>query len=224
MTPRIAALVPMRHHSERVAGKNYRPLDGRPLFHWVVESLLECPRIAEVAIDTDSAIILDDAARHFPTVRLLERPAELRDGNIPMNDILLRDVELVPADLYLQTHSTNPMLRAATITDALDRFLTAGPRYDSLFSVTRLQSRLWDGTGRAINHDPDVLLRTQDLPPVLEENSCLYLFDASTLRARRNRIGLRPLLYEIDKIEAWDIDEEADFVIAELLHSRRGAR
>jgi len=96
----------------------------------------------------------------------------------------------------------------------------SGPN-DSLFSVTALHTRLYDAGGRPMNHDPAVLLRTQDLPPVYEENSCLYLFDAATLRARGNRIGARPLLYPIPKIEAWDIDEEADFVIAEALHARR---
>jgi CMP-N-acetylneuraminic acid synthetase len=224
MTPRIAALVPMRHQSERVPGKNYRLFSGRPLYHWIVETLLDCPRVAEVIIDTDSPTIIEDASRQFPSVRIVDRPEHLRAGTIPMNSILLRDVELVSADLYLQTHSTNPLLRAATITDAVERFLAAREHHDSLFSVTRLHTRLWDAQGRPINHDPEVLLRTQDLPVTFEENSCLYLFDAATLRARRNRIGARPLLYELDRIEAWDIDEEADFTIAELLHARRGPR
>jgi CMP-N-acetylneuraminic acid synthetase len=95
------------------------------------------------------------------------------------------------------------------------------PTYDSLFSVTRWQCRLWDGLGRPINHNPAVLLRTQDLPPVYEENSCVYIFTRKNLVNRRNRIGERPFLFEIEASEAWDIDEEIDFQIAEFLLTHR---
>lgn len=223
-TPRIVALVPMREQSERVPGKNHRSFAGRPLYAWIVETLLACPRVAEVVIDTDSSTILHDAARRFPTVRLLERPAHLRDGMTAMNDVLLHDVDRVAGDFYLQTHSTNPLLRSSTIDDAIARFLAARPAHDSLFGVTRLQTRLWDSHGKPLNHDVEVLLRTQDLPPVFEENSCLYLFDGATLRARRNRIGARPLLFEIAPFEAWDIDEELDFVVAETLCLQRASQ
>jgi len=221
MNPSIVALVPMRHHSERVPGKNYRPFAGRPLYHHIVESLLACPLIREVVVDTDSPTIKKDASRHFPQVRLLERPEQLRAGTVPMNDVLLHDVAQVEADYYLQTHSTNPLLRSATIVQALESFLASRPTYDSLFSVTRVQTRFWDNEGRAINHDPSILLRTQDLPPIYEENSCLYVFTRSTLENQGNRIGERPLLFEIDRTEAWDIDEELDFRLAEFLYLDR---
>ena len=218
MNSRIVALVPMRHHSERVPGKNYRPFAGRPLYHHIIDTLLACPLLEEVVVDTDSPVITKDASLHFPQVRLLERPQHLRAGTVAMNDVLLHDVSQVEADYYLQTHSTNPLLHTATITEAIRRFLDSLPAYDSLFSVTSVQTRLWDDQGRAINHDPAILLRTQDLPPVYEENSCLYLFSRSTLETRRNRVGERPLLFEIDRLEAWDIDEELDFRVAETLY------
>jgi len=211
----------MRHHSERVPGKNYRPFAGRPLYHHILSSLLACSLIEEVVIDTDSPVIVEDASQHFPQVRLIERPEHLRAGTTPMNDVLLYDVSQIEADYYLQTHSTNPLLRTETITRAIRLFLANYPLYDSLFSVTRVQTRLWDGLARAINHNPAILLRTQDLPPVYEENSCLYIFTRTTLEARHNRIGERPLMFEIDRIEAWDIDEELDFRIAEFLYKER---
>ena len=221
MKPRIVALVPMRHYSERVPGKNYRLLGGRELYHHIIESLLDCELIDEVVINTDSPRIIEDASEHFPQVRLIERPQELRDGTIPMNDVLLYDVTQVKSDFYLQTHSTNPLLSSETITRAIHKFLDNYPYYDSLFSVTRIETRLWDGLGRAINHNPAILLRTQDLPPVYEENSCLYIFTGSTLERRHNRIGERPLMFEIDAEEAWDIDNETDFRIAEFLYCER---
>lgn len=217
---KIAALVPMRHESERVPGKNYRQFAGKPLYHHIISTLLASPLISTVVIDTDSPFIMKDAAKRFPAVVLLERPARLRAGEIPMNDVLLNTVAQIPADLYLQTHSTNPLLRTETVNDAITR-LVESEVHDSLFSVTKLQTRLWDGSGKPINHDPGVLLRTQDLPPVFEENSNVYIFTKETLEKRRNRIGERPLMYEMDPLEAWDIDDELDFLIAEFLFKQR---
>ncbi|MBC8098505.1 MAG: acylneuraminate cytidylyltransferase family protein [Armatimonadetes bacterium] len=219
MKPHIVALAPMRHNSGRVPGKNYRPFAGKPLYHHIVTTLLACPLIDEIVINTDSPTISADAALHFPTVRILPRPAYLCAGDVPMNEVLLYDTTQVSADFYVQTHSTNPLLRPASITAALDRFLAHYPACDTLFSVTRLQTRLWDQLMRPVNHNPHLLLRTQDLPPIYEENSNLYIFTQATLQARRNRIGERPLLHEISRLEAWDIDEELDFEIAEYLYS-----
>ncbi|MBO9368404.1 MAG: acylneuraminate cytidylyltransferase family protein [Chloroflexi bacterium] len=213
----LIALVPMRHHSQRVPGKNYRPLAGKPLFHYIIETLLRVPEIDQIVVDTDSETVMEGLRRHFPQVRVLERPERLRGDAVPMNEILLYDSEQFAADFYLQTHSTNPLLRAETVRKAIQTFLASYPTYDSLFSVTRLQTRLYDQLGRAINHNPAILLQTQDLPPVFEENSCLYLFTRQTLAARRNRIGERPLMFEIPRLEAVDIDEEEDFVLAEAL-------
>ncbi len=213
----IVALVPIRHHSQRVPGKNYRPLAGKPLFHHIITSLLTCPEITQVVVDTDSPTIINDLQEHFPQVTILERPERLRADDIATNEVLIYDISQVQADLYLQTHSTNPLLRSETISKAVQTFISNYPVYDSLFSVTRMQTRLWDQSGRAINHDPAILLQTQDLPPVYEENSCLYIFKRQTLLARRNRLGERPMMFEIDPPEAWDIDEELDFQIVELL-------
>jgi len=219
--PTIVALVPMRHHSQRVPGKNYRPLAGKPLYQHIVETLLACERIDRVVIDTDSPPVIAGLNRDFPQVQVIERPEHLRADTIAMNEILAYDTAQAPADFYLQTHSTNPLLRPETVARAIDVFLASYPAYDSLFSVTRLQTRLWDQLGRAINHNPAILLQTQDLPPVYEENSCLYMFTRPTLIARRNRLGERPYLFEIDAAEAWDIDEALDFAITDFLMPRR---
>jgi len=216
-TNKIVALVPMRHHSQRVPGKNYRLLAGKPLYHHTLAALLGCPEISEIVVNTDSPNIIVGIRQDFPQVTILERPQHLRGDTIPMNEILTYDTSQVEGDFYLQTHSTNPLLRATTISNAIQTFLENYPSYDSLFSVTRWQTRLWDQLGRAINHNPAILLQTQDLPPVYEENSCLYIFTRQNLLARRNRLGERPLMFEIDATEALDIDEELDFTIAEFL-------
>lgn len=218
---RIAAIVPMRHSSERVPGKNYRDFAGKPLYHHIIESLLACEKISQVVIDSDSPVILAEAPKYFPTVTLLERPEHLRAGEIPMNDVLLNTINQLNADFFLQTHSTNPLLTPESIRKGVEIFLKNYPIYDSLFTVTRWQTRLWDQLARAVNHNPNILLRTQDLPPIYEENSCMYIFSKSILERKHNRIGDRPYLLEISKEEAQDIDIEIEFRIAEFLYQAR---
>jgi CMP-N-acetylneuraminic acid synthetase len=121
----------------------------------------------------------------------------------------------------LQTHSTNPLLKPETVSRAIQSLLTNYPTRDSLFSVTRLQTRLYDQNGHAINHDPSILIQTQDLPPVYEENSCLYIFAREHLLKRHHRIGEKPMMFEMDADEAWDIDEELDFAITDFLLRRK---
>jgi len=217
----LVALVPMRHHSQRVPGKNYRILAGKPLFHHIIEMLLAVPEITQVVVDTDSDPVMDSLRADFPQVKIINRPENLRGDDVSMNDILIYDTEQVQADFYLQTHSTNPLLKQETVSRAIQSLTTNYPNYDSLFSVTRLQTRLYDQHGRAINHDPSVLIQTQDLPAVYEENSCLYIFTRENLLKRHHRIGEKPMMFEIDADEAWDIDEELDFAITDFLLRRK---
>lgn len=219
MTLSIVAFMPMRHSSERVPGKNYRDFNGRPLFHHALSTLLAVPQISKVVIDTDSPTIIAQCADHFPSVACIDRPEHLLGGETPMTDVLAHDAREYPSEWYLQTHSTNPLLRPETVEAAIDQLTRQLDRHDSLFSVTRLQTRLYDADGVAVNHDPAVLLRTQDLPPIYEENSNLYIFRGEQIAGGR-RMGERPIMFEIDPLEAVDIDEENDFVIAELLHQR----
>jgi len=214
---KIIALVPMRHHSQRVPGKNYRQLAGRPLYHYILDTLSACPEIHQIVVDTDSPDIKSGIQVYYPDITILKRPEHLRGDAVPMNEILIHDTAQIKADFYLQTHSTNPLLQTQTVSSAVAALLDVYPAYDSLFSVTRRQIRLWDQLGRAINHNPDILLQTQDLPPIYEENSCLYIFTRQTLVSRHNRLGARPLMFEIETQEALDIDDEIDFQICELL-------
>jgi len=219
--PKITALIPMRHHSQRVPGKNYRPLAGKPLYQYIVETLLSVPEINTILVDTDSPPVMEGLRANFPQVQIIERPEHLRADAIPMNEILNYDTAQVEADFFLQTHSTNPLLTPGTLSRGIQSFLSQHPIYDSMFSVTRLQTRLWDGLTRAINHNPSILLQTQDLPPIYEENSCFYLFTRANLINRRNRLGERPLMFEIPRYEAVDIDEEFDFQLAEIMMLER---
>ncbi|MBN2258150.1 MAG: acylneuraminate cytidylyltransferase family protein [Anaerolineaceae bacterium] len=220
----IVALVPMRHQSMRVPEKNYRLIAGRPLYTYILDTLAACSEISQIVVDTDSSVIKDGLRTQYPRVRVIDRPAHLCADTIPMNEVLLYDCELVKADLYLQTHATNPLLSTASLSEAIRSLLTSRQEYDSLFSVTKLLTRLWDASGKALNHDPQYLIRTQDLPPVFEENSCIYIFNGKILAERKNRLGYHPMMFEINANEAWDIDTESDFEVVESLIQNRRAR
>jgi len=212
------ALLPMKGHSERVPNKNLRNFCGRPLFHWVLESLLGSKYISFVVINTDSEAIAKSALDSFDRVKIINRPKSIQGDFVSMNEIIAYDLTQVEGEHFLQTHSTNPLLTAQTIDKAIKCYFENLEVYDSLFSVTRQQTRLYWRDGRPINHDPQELLRTQDLEPVYEENSNMYIFSKNSFAASSNkRIGIKPQMFELDRMEAMDIDEEVDFKLAELL-------
>jgi CMP-N-acetylneuraminic acid synthetase len=219
----VVAFVPMRHESARVPGKNYRLLDGVPLYHHIVRTLLDVRQVELIVIDTDSPFILEDAADHFgDRVALIERAEHLLGEFASISEILLYDAQTVGATgTCLHTHSTNPLLRAGTIERGIDAFLETRPEHDSLLAVTPRHVRFYWPDGRPINHDPDNLVRTQDLPPVYEENSCLYVFDRTLLERRHNRIGHRPLFFPISGDETADIDDEDGWRLVEALYASR---
>lgn len=213
----VVALLPMKGHSERVPGKNLRPLSGRPLYRWILASLLEVDAISEVVVDTDSEGIADDVRRSFPGVSTRARPADLVGDEVSMHDIVARfAAEHEIGDVFLQTHSTNPLLRPKTITLAIASYFD-DDEHDSLMAVTEWRSRFYDRAGRAINHDPDALLRTQDLPPIYEENSNLYIAPRDVIESTGRRVGNNPLLFPVGRPESLDIDDEIDFAVAECL-------
>jgi CMP-N-acetylneuraminic acid synthetase len=174
----------MRHKSERVPDKNFRDVAGKPLYAHIIETLLDCKSISDIVVDTDSSVIKSGLSTSYPSVRVIDRPENLRDGGISMNEVLFYDVSQVSAAYYIQTHSTNPLLRSETIEEAIDTFMQGMSKFDSLFSVTKVQTRFWKKDGTPINHEPDSLLRTQDLPPMFEENSCIYIFERESFLNR----------------------------------------
>ena len=216
---KVTALLPMKGNSERVPGKNLKSFNGKPLFVHVLESLDGSNYIDEIIINTDSEKIAEVALQYSSKVKIHQRPKEICGDFVSMNDIINDDLEKSSADIFIQTHSTNPLLTSETIDNALDMFISRDETYDSIFSVTKMQTRLFWESGEAINHNPAELIRTQDLPAVYEENSNFFIFTKqSFVNAGKKRIGMKPKMFEVHKIEAVDIDEPADFEIAEALH------
>ncbi len=217
----IVALLPMKGHSERVPNKNLKSFNGKPLYHAIVKTLQNCSSIKNVIINTDSELIAKDAKKAFGDFIIIhERTSDICGDFVSMNEIINYDIEKNGGEHFLQTHSTNPVLKSSTLQGAIDMYFDELPNIDSIFSVTKWQTRLYWQDGAAVNHNPAELLRTQDLPPVFEENSNFYIFSkTSFLQSGKKRIGLKPKMFEVSKIEAVDIDNPEDFIIAEQLYT-----
>jgi len=217
----------MKANSQRVKGKNFRPLHGKPLFSWTLDSLLALDEIDEVIINTDArGILAENGLVESDRVRIRDRKPELCGDTVSMNLILADDIAAVEADTYLMTHTTNPLLTPETIRAALARYQegVAGGTADSLFTVNKIQTRFYRADGSPVNHDPDNLIQTQDLEPWYEENSNLYIFSRDSFAKTNARIGKQPLLHVMDKMEASDIDTPEDWDLAEALAGMRMAK
>lgn len=244
ISPTIFAIVPIRHESYRLPGKNFLDLNGKPLYWYILDTLLQTPEITKILIDTNSPIIEEGCQKYFgqhfnkdsskSKLLIIDRPKSLSGPKVSTNDLiahLLDNSELPNADVYLQTHVTNPFLTKETIQDALKKFTQNGltqtdlkskRKHDSMFSVNKWQTRLYNKTGTPINHNPNELIQTQELPPIYEDNSCFYIFTRKSFYKRHNRIGGKPYMYPIEsKEESLDIDWEDDFILAELYLERR---
>ncbi|WP_287447110.1 acylneuraminate cytidylyltransferase family protein [Altererythrobacter sp.] len=217
------ALLPMKANSERVKGKNFREFAGKPLFRWILESLLSVDAIDRVVINTDARQVLadhglEDGAENG-RVMIRDRKPEICGDLVSMNLVLADDVENVPAKTYLMTHTTNPLLTSETIASAIEQYSkgVASGAADSLFTVNPIQTRFYRADGSAINHDPDNLIRTQDLELWLEENSNLYVFNKDSFAKTNARIGASPILFQMDSTESIDIDDQAQWELAEAV-------
>lgn len=216
---KLVALLPMKAHSSRISGKNFRPFAGKPLFRWVLDTLLEIPEVEKIVINTDARRILyshglDDSSR----IIIRDRPSEICGDDVSMNRIIEDDLDHIDSETFLMTHSTNPLLSSRTISRAIAAYEegVANEAKDSLFTVNRHQTRFYREGGSAVNHDPNKLIPTQDLEPWFEENSNLYIFSKNSFTAANARIGKSPILMETPPLESADIDDPTGWIRAEL--------
>lgn len=222
---KIYALIPIKHNSERVPGKNYRDFNGKPLFYWIINTLLNSTYVDKIIIDTDSPTIKELVPKHFSDtmerIIIYDRPEHLHGGHVATNDLFVNVIEdlNLDADYYFQTHTTNPLLKTSSVNNAIETFLNKiKDGYETLFSVKTHHTRFYNSKGEDMNHNRFHLIPTQDLDPIYEENSCMYLFSKNTLMKYKARIGNNAYLYKMNDIESTDIDWPEDFKIAELLH------
>jgi CMP-N-acetylneuraminic acid synthetase len=214
---KLVALLPMKANSARVKGKNFRKLNGKPLFRWILDTLLSVDEIDQVIINTDARQILENYSL-VETDRIIirDRKLELCGDLVSMNKIIADDLDDTDADIYLMTHTTNPFMTVNTIRACIKKFVESehAGTADSVFTVDKVQTRFYREDGTPVNHNPENLTRTQDLEPWFEENSNLYIFSKDSFSKTHARIGAKPCLYVSPKFESIDIDEPADWEMA----------
>ncbi len=217
---KVVALLPMKANSERVKGKNFKIFGGKPLFFWMLDKLLSIEEIDQVVINTDARDFLS-AAGVTDRDRLIirDRPTKICGDFVSMNVVIEDDLKNTDADVYLMTHTTNPLLKVDSIKSALRMFETGleDNTCDSLFTVCDTRERFYDLNGNPLNHDPSNLVRTQDLDPIFRENSNLYLFTKKSFARTQARIGTNPIMFVTKPIESTDIDTPEDWDLAETI-------
>lgn len=211
---KIVALLPMKANSSRVPGKNFKDFCGKPLFRWILDSLLAVEEIDQIVINTDAREILaENGLVDSDRVKIRDRKPEICGDDVSMNIVLGDDVANIDADIYLMTHTTNPLLSSATMRKAIQQYadaLDAGSA-DSLFTVNKIQTRFYREDCSPINHDPDNLIPTQNLEPWYEENSNIYLFNRESFAKTNARIGKKPMMMITPAMESSDIDTPDDW-------------
>lgn len=217
MTRFLRVFLILKGESERVPGKNFRRLGDRPLYRWIVDTVLSLPETSELLIDTDVPERLAELPRD-PRIRIERRRPDLLGHHVTANALIAAHMDSTPADaLWLMIHATSPLLTPRTLTAVLAAWESRVGGHDSLFGVTAHQSRFYDQHARAWNHDPARLVPTQDLAPVFEENSTVYLFDRSSFMTTGSRVGRTPLLFPTPTLESLDIDTEADWRLVQAV-------
>lgn len=215
----IGCILPIKYESVRVPQKNFRLINGKPLFCWIISKLMNIDKINYIIIDTDSQFIINSINTYFTTDKIIyiNRPKELQGGHISTNLLIKNIIDTIgiDIDIYVQTHITNPLLKQETIEDAIDKFIEFNDSYDSLFSVKVHKTRFYDKKGKELNHNRFNLIPTQNLEEIYEENSCIYVFTKYSMNKYNSRIGKNPYIYKMNDIESMDIDYEEDFLIAE---------
>jgi CMP-N-acetylneuraminic acid synthetase len=208
------AVVPMKLNNERLPNKNTKAFDnGKPLCYYILSTLLNVKGIDELYVYCSNPKIQD----YIPAgVKYLPRSESLDQSTTKMNEVLKCFAADVDADIYVMSHVTSPFVTSTSIEQALAKVQSG--EYDSAFAVQQVQEFMWKDN-QPFNYDLTNIPRTQDLPKLLVETSGFYIYEKKIITDHHRRIGFKPYLQEVSKIEATDIDEEEDFKIANAIYN-----
>jgi CMP-N-acetylneuraminic acid synthetase len=209
---KIVAFVPLKLNNERLPNKNTKLFDnGKPLLAYILNTL------SKVETITASYVYCSDLSitQYLPTgIQFLQRSPSLDSASTKMNEIMHAFAQEVFADVYILTHATAPFLSPESIQLGIQKIVSEG--YDSALTVVKMQDFFWQN-GQPLNYDIENIPRTQDLEPMFVETTGLYLYKREVLLEKNTRIGKKPYLIEVSKIEATDINEPIDFEIANAI-------
>lgn len=210
---KTVALIPIKLNSKRVPQKNIKPFfDGTPLMYFIQKTCLDSKRIDDIYVYCS-----DEAVKPYilPRVKFLKRPEFLDSDKVNANDYIREFIKEVDSDIYINVHTTSPFARVETINELIEK--VASGEYDSAFCAENIKTFMWS-EGKPLNFDPDHFPRTQDLPDIFGETSIAYVFTKDSFLENNRRLGVKPYIKEVGKIEALDIDYLEDFDIANAVY------
>ena len=211
----FSAFIPIKLYSERVPNKNFYEISGKPLFYYILSTLQSVELVDEIVIDIDHIEIKEKVNKYFNDIKFNLRKDNLSSPTESVNKIIDSNIDNFKNEYIIQTHVTNPLLTSSSINQAAEQFIK---NKKPLFSVNMFQSRFYNTSTKPINHDVDILLPTQELEPIYEENSNFYIFSKKQFKNNNNkRIGENSAYYETSKFESFDIDNFDDLNLVEKL-------
>ena len=219
------AFIPVRGGSRSIPRKNIRPLAGRPLVHWTVLAALDAVGIDRVVVASEDEEIRR-VARQIgdPRLEVISRSPETASDTASTESALLEFAEANVFDRVVLVQATSPLLRSQDLDEGLLKLESAGA--NSLVSVTRQHRFRWRPTVDPLafpdNYDPQRRPRRQDWDGEWVENGAFYITDRQSLLHSRCRISGRITVHEMAPHTALELDEPADWEIAETLLRRQG--
>ncbi|WP_372737914.1 cytidylyltransferase domain-containing protein [Neptunomonas sp.] len=222
----VHVFLPCRKGSERVPQKNIKPFAG--ILHGLVElkvtQLLACSAIDEVVLSTnDEEIIKFASTINDKKLRVHRRTDTLCSSLTSTDELVSHACKLIPDGHILWTHVTSPFINTAVYERVIEEYYRCLENgFDSLMTTTPIHGFLWNGAG-PINYDrkKEKWPRTQTIEAIHEVNSGVFLSSSANYLSLKDRIGVKPFLYPMDKITAHDIDWPEDFVIGEALANKK---
>lgn len=208
---KVVAFMPIKLKNERCPGKNTRLLGDKPLLQYELGSLLKTNLCDEIFVYCSS----EDVIKYLPVgVQFSKRSTTLDQPTTNFTQFTECFIAEHDADIYVLAHATAPFVSVATMKECINAVISG--EYDSAFCAQRIQTFLWKD-GKPLNFDASNLPRTQDLDPIYQETSGVYVFRKDVFTRLHRRIGKTPFIKELSLKEAIDIDEEKDFHVAQAM-------
>lgn len=225
--PSAVALIPARAGSERVPGKNVRPLAGHPLLAYSIAAARASGLFEQVVVSTDSDEVASVAARYGAEIPEL-RPAALGTATSPDIEWVRHMLGVLPEyELFSLLRPTSPFRGAETIRRAWDLFVAQDPPADSIRAVELTRQhpgKMWVPDGDLmrplLDQAPGVVpthsRQYKSLPEVYVQNSSLEIA-WTRITAEGEIAGQRVMPFFTEGHEGLTIDYEDDWVLAERL-------
>lgn len=208
---KISAVIPIKMNNERLPGKNTKILGDKPLIHYIQETLLRSNFIDDIYVFCSDVRIKQYL---LSGVEFLSRDKCLDLPTSNFTQIFTDFKEQIAADIYIYAHATAPYVTVETVNECINAVCSG--KYDSAFCASKIQDFLWQDNS-PLNFNPSNLPRSQDLNPIYRETSGVYVYTNEVFEKYHRRIGAVPFIKEVTFREAVDINEPADFELAEML-------